>query len=259
MQRSSVYIIVFATIVCVLCGLAVATAAVELKDLQDANKLLEKRKNVLMAAGLAKSDETLNAEEINKRFESIKPVVVNLETNSVEEGAVDPNQYDARIAKGKPDESFAAPPNDSSISRIARYAVVYQVMDGDKVTGIVIPVEGYGLWSTLYGYLALEDDAKTIRGLAFYDQKETPGLGGEVDNPNWKALWPGRLAYDDNGNPDIRVIKGKVGPPSEAPHRVDGLSGATITSNGVTKLLRFWLGDEGFGPYLEKFRAQHAS
>ena len=105
-------------------------------------------------------------------------------------------------------------------------------------------------------YLALEPDARTIRGITFYEHGETPGLGGEVDNPRWKALWPGRLAFDDRGNPKISVKKGLAGPVDEDPYQVDGLSGATITSRGVTNLVRFWLGDDGFGPCLDKYRAE---
>jgi Na+-transporting NADH:ubiquinone oxidoreductase subunit C len=106
----------------------------------------------------------------------------------------------------------------------------------------------------MYGFLALDKDLATIRGLSFYKHGETPGLGGEVDNPVWKAKWPGRLAFGEAGTPDIHVIKGAAGPVESDPHRVDGLSGATITSNGVTHLLRFWLGENGFGPYLSKLR-----
>ena len=118
----------------------------------------------------------------------------------------------------------------------------------------VIPIEGYGLWSTLYGFLAIGRDGNTIRGLTFYQHGETPGLGGEVDNPKWKALWPGRSAYDDAGNPAIRVVKGNAGNAQETPHQVDGLSGATITSNGVSTMLEFWLGEQGFRKYLQRFQ-----
>jgi Na+-transporting NADH:ubiquinone oxidoreductase subunit C len=108
-----------------------------------------------------------------------------------------------------------------------------------------------GLWGTMYGFIAIDKDLNTIQGLTFYKHKETPGLGAEIDNPNWKAKWPGRLIHDDSGNIAIKVIKGPAASPSEAPHQVDGLSGATLTSNGVTNLLKFWLGDNGFGPYLQ--------
>ena len=106
----------------------------------------------------------------------------------------------------------------------------------------------------MYGFLALDPDLATIRGLTFYQHGETPGLGGEVDNPRWKALWPGRIAFDETGEPVIAVARGRVGTPQQDPHRVDGLAGATLTSRGVTAMLRFWLGEHGYGPYLERLK-----
>jgi Na+-transporting NADH:ubiquinone oxidoreductase subunit C len=148
-----------------------------------------------------------------------------------------------------------APPNSSSIKRISKSAVVYEVRDDrDNIEMVVIPIKGYGLWSTLYGFLALDRDGTTVRGLTYYQHGETPGLGGEVDNPRWKALWPGRKAYNDSWEPELTVIKGQAGPPSSDPYRVDGLSGATITSRGVSNMLQFWLSEDGFGPYLKNFR-----
>jgi Na+-transporting NADH:ubiquinone oxidoreductase subunit C len=121
---------------------------------------------------------------------------------------------------------------------------------------VVLPIHGYGLWGTLYGFLSLEGDGNTVIGLGFYEHKETPGLGAEVDNPKWKAIWPGKKVYDDQGEVAVQVVKGGVDKASdEAIHQVDGLSGATLTSRGVENLLRFWLGDEGFGPFLAKLRA----
>ena len=129
-------------------------------------------------------------------------------------------------------------------------------MENDAPTMIILQVWGQGLWSTMYGYLALSNDGVTIEGLTFYTHGETPGLGGEVDNPRWKALWPGRKAFDDQGEPAIEVVKGSPGPPSEAPHKVDALSGATITSNGVQYLLNFWLSDAAYGPYLDRYQTK---
>lgn len=117
---------------------------------------------------------------------------------------------------------------------------------------IVLEVEGQGLWSTMYGYLALESDTTTIRGLSFYQHGETPGLGGEIDNPRWLARWVGRRVFDDGGAIRIAVVKGAAPPATKAPFEVDGISGATITSRGVTDMLQFWLGPSGYGPYLEK-------
>ena len=109
------------------------------------------------------------------------------------------------------------------------------------------------------GYLAIESDLKTIIGLEFFDDKETPGLGGEINNPRWKAIWKGKEIYSDSGEVVISVIKGSVDKTNdESIYQVDGLSGATITSNGVTNLLSFWLGDMGYGPLIQNLKLKES-
>ena len=146
--------------------------------------------------------------------------------------------------------------NPAGVQRVPNQALVYRLVENDELRLVILPIEGKGLWSTLYGFIALDADLDTIRGITFYEHKETPGLGGEVDNPRWKALWSGRRAFGEGGEgaPRIEVIRGQAGPPAEDPYRVDGLSGATMTSRGVGRLVRFWLGDEGFAPYLDTLR-----
>jgi Na+-transporting NADH:ubiquinone oxidoreductase subunit C len=257
MRHNATYTILFAGAVCIVCAILVSSAAVSLADLQDQNAKLDKHQNVLFAAGLAKPEEKLSPEQIEERFAAVKAVVVDLETGE-EVSAVDPTAYDQQKAKNDPAMSREAPPNSAVIRRLPKYAVVYHVLSAaGEVEMIVLPVEGYGLWSTLLGFLAVEADTTTIRGITYYSHKETPGLGGEVDNPGWKALWPGRKAFDENWHPAIEVIKGQAAPPEQDPHHVDGLTGATLTSRGVTHMMDFWLGENGFGPYLEKFRQAH--
>ena len=145
--------------------------------------------------------------------------------------------------------------DSAGIKKRSKLEKIYYVKDNGVITQVVLPVNGKGLWSTLYGFMALTPDTKTVLGLGFYQHGETPGLGGEVDNPKWKAQWAGKAAFDNEWNPVLKVIKGSVNPGNtDAQHQVDGLSGATITSNGVTGLVRYWLGDHGFGPFLAKFR-----
>jgi Na+-transporting NADH:ubiquinone oxidoreductase subunit C len=144
----------------------------------------------------------------------------------------------------------------ASIKRRAKYATVYLVKDEQgKLQKVILPVYGYGLWSTLYGFLALQGDINTVVGLGFYEHAETPGLGGEVDNPAWKAQWVGKKIFDDQGNIAIRVTKSPVAESDpRAVYDIDALSGATLTSNGVNNLVHFWVGPDGFGPYLQKLR-----
>lgn len=257
MRHNATYTILFAGAVCIVCAILVSSAAVSLADLQAQNAKLDMQKNVLLAAGLAKADEKLSPEQIGQRFAAVKAVVVDLETGE-EVSDVDPATYDQQKAKNDPAMSREAPPNEAVIKRLPKYAVVYHVVDdAGNIEMVVLPVEGYGLWSTLLGFLALDADTTTIRGITYYSHGETPGLGGEVDNPAWKAHWPGRKAFDANWRPSIEVIKGQAGPAEQDPHHVDGLTGATLTSRGVTHMMDFWLGENGFGPYLEKFRQAH--
>ena len=255
MQYSVTYTIAFAAAVCLVCSLVVAITAVTLKPRQVANALLDKQRKVLAVAGLTPAGQKLSDQEVEDLFNAnLEPKIVDLESG-VYSDDVAPAAYDQRKASKDPDKSHAVPSNRAKVRRVPRYGLVYLIKPDNDVEGIIIPVEGMGLWGNLYGYLALNPNARTIRGLTFYEHKETPGLGGEVDNPRWKALWPGRLATDENGVPKISVVKGRAGPVSEDPYHVDGLSGATITSNGVTNLMDFWLGENGFGPYLSKQRA----
>ncbi len=253
MQHNTTYTLLFAAAVCGVCSIFVSGSAVSLKDRQVANALLDKQKKVLGVTGLLKAGEVPTPEQVQELFaNNIRPKLINLETGEYVEG--DANTFDQIKASKDPEQSKQAPANQAKVARVPNNALVYQVIDGQNVRMVVLPVEGKGLWSTLYGFLALDKDVNTIKGLTFYQHAETPGLGGEIDNPKWKALWPGRKAYGEDGQPKIMVVKGQAGPVEEDPYQVDGLSGATITARGVGYLVQFWLGDHGFGPYLKQFK-----
>jgi Na+-transporting NADH:ubiquinone oxidoreductase subunit C len=261
MQRNSVqYTFMFAGAVCLVCSLFVSIAAVSLQNAQAANRLLDKQKRVLNVAGLYDPADRLSPAEIQQAWDdNIVNVIVDMRAGEeADEGAVDdPETYDPRRAAQDPSRSEAAPDNPARVLRVPHYSLVYQVFDesGD-LSMVIVPIEGMGLWGMMYGYVAIDADFNTIRGITYYEHKETPGLGGEVDNPNWQNLWPGRKAYGEDGDVAVRVIKGSAGPPDEDPHRVDGMTGATFSNNGVTNGLQFWLGEHGFGPYLEQLRQE---
>ncbi len=253
---STRYTIAFAAAVCVVCALLVAVSAVALRERQQVNARLYQQKNVLLAAGLIGPDDKLSDEELLRIFAArIDVRLVDLATGDlVPRGKIDERNYDQRHARNDPQTSHAAAPNAAQVSRLPLYGAVYFVRSKDAVEEVVIPVEGVGMWGTLYGFVAIDRDGNTIRGLTFYEQKETPGLGGESANPKWQAHWVGRKIYDEHWEPRITVIKGSAGPSSQDPYHVDGLSGATITSNGISRMMAFWLGDNGYGPFLRKFR-----
>jgi Na+-transporting NADH:ubiquinone oxidoreductase subunit C len=254
-QHSNAYIIGFAAAVCLVCSIFVSSAAVALRPRQDTNKELDRQKQVLTVAGLIAADQSVEAAEVQRLFdENIVAKVVDLATGVYDESE-DASTYDQRKATKDPAASRPAGPNNAGLQRLPNKALVYQKVAGGAIEMFILPIEGKGLWSTLYGFLALAPDTTTIEGITFYEHGETPGLGGEVDNPSWKALWPGRRAFDNRGETAIEVIKGHAGPPADDPYRVDGLSGATLTGRGVSHLVRFWLSESGFGPFLDRVRA----
>jgi len=256
MQHSNAYIIGFAAVVCLVCSIVVSTSAVALRPRQIQNKELDRQKQVLTVAGLIETGTAADAAQIQGLFdESIVARAVDLETGEYDE-SVNPASYDQRKATQDPALSRAADANAAGVSRLPYKAVVYQKVVDGEVEMLILPIEGKGLWSTMYGFLALAPNTTTIEGITFYSHGETPGLGGEIDNPSWKAKWLGRSAFDEVGDVAIEVIKGHAGSPADDPFHVDGISGATLTARGVSYTVQFWLSDEGFGPYLEKFRAE---
>jgi len=235
----------------IVCAVFVSAATVMLKPVQEVNKALDRKRNILAAAGML-----VEGRSVEEQFAQISTRIVDLRTGKFSDD-VDPKNYDQRRASKTPSQSDELSEDDdlAKIARREHYATVYVV---ESATGgvdkVILPVRGYGLWSTLYGYIAVEADANTIAGLGFYQHAETPGLGGEVDNPRWKAFWPGKELYRD-GAVAVSLIKGAVDPASaNATWQVDGLAGATITSRGVTNLLHFWLGENGFQPFLNNLR-----
>ena len=258
--------IAIAVALCLVCAVFVSFSAVALKPLQVSNKALDMKKNILDVAGLLEDDT-----DIEKAFsEKIESKLVNLETGEYADG--DADAYDQRKAAKDPAQNVAIS-KDKDIAHIrlkAKVAKVYLVKEGGETKSIILPISGYGLWSTLYGFLSVEADGQTVQSINFYDQAETPGLGGEVINPNWRASWKGKKVYAETeqassdkgslaeagvGEPALGLIKGTVDSSKAGSQcQVDGLAGATITSTGVTNLVKYWTSKEGFAPYLAKVR-----
>ncbi len=248
--------------ICFIASILVATAAVGLKPIQESNKKKDLLKNILIVGDIYK-----DGTDVTKVYkEKISPEIINLETGEVlpkEKYDKIVNLDDFDILKVANSDKWGKPiPADKDIAKIKRmpkYMIIYRVMNKEgNVEKYILPIYGKGLWSTMFAFISLNKNLHTIEGLSFYEHGETPGLGGEVDNPKWKKLWVGKQAYDVNGNLKIRVIKRKVDPNSpDAKYEIDGLSGATLTTRGVNNLVRFWLGDDGYGPYIKKLHGEN--
>ena len=248
-----------AFLLCIVCSVVVSTAAVLLKPLQVANKAKDFKINILKAGGLY-DQGVADGKSIDEMFGQITSRLVDLETGKYTD-AVDIASYDQRKAAKDPglSDSLAPDVDIAKISSREKYSKVYLVTDGDGLKKVILPVKGYGLWSTLYGFISLEPDLNTVSGMTFYEHAETPGLGGEVDNPNWKALWAGKKVYNDEQQVGLTVIKGKVtGTTPDAGYKIDGLSGATLTTKGIDNLVKFWMGETGYAKFLTNLKSGEA-
>lgn len=234
----------FVFAVCIVCAALVSVSAVQLKPRQVANKLLDKQTLVLEAAGLQDKAAGNIVATYNKYVEA---KMIDLDTGKFVEG--NPDLFEERRNARDPQKSAKLADDPAGINRRANEAVIYLVRDdAGTVTSVVLPIIGSGLWDLMSGYVGLESDLNTIKSVVYSDHKETPGLGAEVMNPKWKALWPGKKIYNSEGEAVVNLVKG--GAKSGDIHGVDALSGATLTSNGVTRTLQFWFGEQGYKPFI---------
>lgn len=224
-----------------VCSALVAGAAVGLRPQQEANKELDRKKHILYAANLFEKDKS-----IDDLFHPIETRIIELATGKF---------VDSETPVPGPYRQLGDEEDLAKLRRLEKYTPVYLVKEGEEVEQIVLPVRGKGLWSTMYAYVALDGDLTTIRGVSFYEHGETPGLGGEIDNSRWQEGWRGKTVYDDSGDVGLSFAKGKAsGDGPEATYRIDGLSGATLTTKGVAGLMEFWFGDHGYKPFFDYLR-----
>lgn len=241
-----------------VCSALVAGAVVGLQPLQEANRQLDRKKNILAAAGLYREDQP-----IDRLFAGVETRVVELATGRyVPEDRLAPESYNQLKAalSSELGRSLDAAEDLARIRRLEKYSLVYLVKQGETVQQYILPVRGKGLWSTMFAYVAVDADLNRIRGVAFYEHGETPGLGGEIENSRWQQLWQGKRIYAESGEVGITVVKGKAATDGiQAAYEIDGLSGASLTTQGVDRLLHFWFGDDGFKPFFQQLRQEETS
>jgi Na+-transporting NADH:ubiquinone oxidoreductase subunit C len=250
---------------CLGCSAAVSLATVGLKPYQSKAVELFRKQSILDAAGLYA--EGLDVEAIYNA--NIYEIAIDLKTGQQIpiSRLPDGEKYDQDRAYDLKDQrnEFASGefgPDVAKIKYFPKYAWVYVVKkseSSDEPEMLIFPVQGRGLWSILKGFVATDPKVEVVRGITFYDHAETPGLGGEVDNPKWKDQWrKGLTIYKNAENFEmaVKVAKTTAAPPVNGKYvEVDGLSGATITSNGVTNTLHFWFGGGGYGEFIKRVKA----
>ena len=249
--------IIVVLVTALVCSIMVSVAAISLRPIQLAHKLLERARHVVQLTGLAPADAgTLSDDELLTLFTQLDARVVNIDDGTFAQD-IDAATFDQRKAANDSERSVVIP-TESDIARLgrrSRFAIVYIVWEGGQLKRIVLPMHGQGMWSTLYGYIALDADLNTIADASFFEHAETPGLGDQIMRVEWLAQWQGRKLLDEAGTTRFRVATGRVEPGSQAArHEVDALSGASVTANGVTGLVNYWFGAHGFQPFLQGLR-----
>ncbi|MFT5699572.1 MAG: Na+-transporting NADH:ubiquinone oxidoreductase subunit C [Desulforhopalus sp.] len=241
-----------------VCSALVAGAAVGLRPMQEANKALDQKKNILYAAGLYDSEKS-----IEEMFTPIETRIIDLATGTfVTEDVVDPATFkQARAAfTDEFGRSLTGEEDIAKIKRLEKYSVVYLVQNQGKTEQVILPVRGKGLWSTMFAYVSLDADMSTIRGVSFYEHGETPGLGGEIENKSWQKSWQEKKIYSDKDSMNLGFAKGKSSASGiAAQYEIDGLSGATLTTKGVANLMEFWFGDHGFKPFITLMKKENSN
>ena len=251
MNKDSALNIAFVGIgLCLLCSAIISLIAIQLRSVQNENVVKDMQKKIVSSAGLQ-----LEYGSVENAMMNIKTIVVDLDQGKIVD--INPNSYElSKELREEGKYKFLSAEDDiASIKKREKYSKVFIEYKDDKINTLILPVRGYGLWGILYGYLAIKSDFNTVAGLEFYEHKETPGLGAEIDNPKWKALWKGKKIYQENGEVSLKVIKGNVLASSDnINYEVDGLSGATLTCNGVTNLIAYWMGSDGFLNFINNLR-----
>jgi len=238
-----------ALVVAVCCAGLIAGTAVTLADRIQANKDRERMAAILASAGLAEASD-------------IEMRIVELESGRyVSSAEIGPGTFDQADAASDPELSVPIPVDEdlAELDRRERFAWVGVVRDGDALERLILPVRGWGYGGVMEGFVVLDGDLTTIRGIRFTEHEETPGLGGEITQASWRQGFEGKRIYDESGELQLEVVPEGANPRSALfPYQVDGISGATITSECVSALLRFWFGPWGFRPYLERLAAAHS-
>ncbi|WP_455366645.1 Na(+)-translocating NADH-quinone reductase subunit C [Kaarinaea lacus] len=257
-KDSPVKALIVVLAVSLACSILVSTASITLKPIQLLNQKVERSRNIVNLTGLVPADKELSNDEILEVVEQLDARVINLDTAEFD-SSIDPEKFDARAAVNDPELSVAISAADdlARLGRRSRFAVVYLVWQDNELKRIILPIHGQGMWSRLRGYLALESDLNTIAAVTFYEQAETAGLGDQITRPDWQARWQGRQLFNNQGEVSFRVASGPVieGSP-EARHQVDAMSGATVTGDSVTRLVRYWFGPNGYQAFLNYLQSQ---
>jgi len=236
-----------------VCSLLVSSTVSLLRPIQNARKAPQQLRYILLTAGLLQGKD--NIQNIASLLEGVETRILDL-SRAEFVSDIDAQGYDYRKRFGDPSATATIDKRDdlAQLGRRPNYMPIYWIHNPSSKAKLVMPVYGKGMWSMIFGYIALEQDFNTIAGIYFYEQAETPGIGDRIQDANWLAGWQGKRLYDAKGSLALNISKLLTSDSLLAAHQVDSISGATKTVDGVANLVHYWLGDKGYRPFLEKQR-----
>jgi Na+-transporting NADH:ubiquinone oxidoreductase subunit C len=241
-----------------VCSSLVSASVVILRPIQLNNQMLDRSRNLMKLTGLVEKGRTPSDAEMLELYRGMDVRILDIDKAAFND-TLDPLSFDPRRAANDPELGIDIPTDQdqASLGRRSRYTPVYMVLKDGKLDRLILPIHGTGMWSTIYGYIALESDLNTIAAATFYEQNETPGLGDQIMRPEWQAKWVGRRIYDEVGDLRFAVNHGKVEPGSSTwLYEVDALTGATVTADAVTAMMHYWFGPNGYRDFLDNLRKQ---
>jgi len=250
-QESLAKTLSIAFIVILFCALLVSSAVVYLRPLQAANEAPLSYRNILEVAGLVGQRTSKTSEEdMLALFQQIETQLLDLNTSRATT-QYQHNQLNFRSSSNDPQTSIVIEKkfDKAMIQRRPNKIPVYWVHSDETTTKLVLPIYGKGMWSMIYGYIALEQDLNTISGIGFYEQGDTPGIGEKIQEKRWLAQWQGKKLYDENNELALNVDS-KIKKFGEKNFQIDGISGATKTVNGVFNIIHYWFGSQGYRTFL---------
>lgn len=237
--------LVMAFLVAAICGVLVSAATVYLRPIRAANQAAEQQARLeALLAGIPGMGETLAQSD-----GALSTVVIDLEDGGAAD-EVTPETLEAALNEARNWTALSPAEDIADIGRRPDFAQVYLLRDGERVSLVLLPMVGAGYGGPIEAILALRGDMQTIAGFTVTRQSETPGLGARIEEPSWQADFAGTQAYGGAGDVRFEVARGPAGNEFE----VDGITGATRTSNAVTDMIRFWLGPDGYGPFIAAIR-----
>jgi Na+-transporting NADH:ubiquinone oxidoreductase subunit C len=232
-QQSNTYIIVYSAVLTIILGLLLSGSAQVLGPWQQKAIELDKKKQILGAVISAEQIAAMTPEDVDAFYSSrISSTVVDITGKEITSKGVSAEKVEIAKDYKKPAEERAYP-----------VFIYHAEGNPEAVESYIFPMYGAGLWDAIWGYLALDTDMNTIGGITLAHAAETPGLGARITEAKVQKRYVGKKIFDESGALiTVMMQKGEGKDYASDAHKVDGMSGATITGDGVNKMLKAYMG-----------------